>query len=194
MNMVHQVISSDHCLYSSHICSLRDPNADPDRCCCRHIITTDTPWLRWAALSSSPPYGEERDQAGVTQHRRDSVAARSLSSHHLWCSVTGDLVTMSEFYDSTEDLEGQVCDVYDESRPRWYSSLRDKPEETKPAWSLARKKDSPSVRTYAEGGSLATARQRPREPCAKRQWVTSDLLLHVLTIRNLNLVFLRWIP
>ena len=78
-------------------------------------------------------------------------------------------MTMSEFYDSTEDLEAQVCDVYDESRPRWYSSLRDKPEDTKPAWSLARKKDSPSVRTYAEGGSLATARQRPREPCAKRQ-------------------------
>ena len=88
---------------------------------------------------------------------------------HFGCSVTGDLVTMSEFYDSTEDLEAQVCDVYDESRPRWYSSLRDKPEDTKPAWSLARKKDSPSVRTYAEGGSLATARQRPREPCAKRQ-------------------------
>ena len=88
---------------------------------------------------------------------------------------------MSEFYDSTEDLEAQVCDVYDESRPRWYSSLRDKPEDTKPAWSLARKKDSPSVRTYAEGGSLATARQRPREPCAKRQSVKSYFLLQSKT-------------
>ena len=99
----------------------------------------------------------------------EGIRERELTWHggrgqllHWW------LVTMSE-YDSSEDLEAQVCDVYDESRPRWHSSLRDKPEDTKPAWSLARKRDSPSVRSYAEGGSLATARQRPREPCAKRQ-------------------------
>ena len=52
-------------------------------------------------------------------------------------------------------------DLYDEHKPRWMSSLRDRAEEDdKPAWSVATKLNSPAERTYSEGGSLATFRQR----------------------------------
>ena len=77
-------------------------------------------------------------------------------------------VTMSEYCELNEDL-GTVGDVYDEDRPRWMSSLRDKPIDNKPAWNVATKVNSPGIRTYAEGGSLATSRYRPRDPCAKKQ-------------------------
>ena len=75
---------------------------------------------------------------------------------------------MSEYCELNEDL-GTVGDVYDENRPRWMSSLRDKPIDNKPAWNVATKVNSPGIRTYAEGGSLATSRYRPRDPCAKKQ-------------------------
>ena len=32
---------------------------------------------------------------------------------------------------------------------------------------LTRKANSPAIRTYTEGGSLATARMRPRSKCSK---------------------------
>ena len=66
---------------------------------------------------------------------------------------------MTEYCEHSENV-GAVGDVWDESKPRWMSSLRDKPGEAKPAWNLATKVNSPAVRTYAEGGSLATARNR----------------------------------
>ena len=77
-------------------------------------------------------------------------------------------VAMSDYCEHNEDL-GNVGDVYDENRPRWVSSLRDKPMDNKPAWNVATKVNSPAIRTYAEGGSLATSRYRPRDPCAKKQ-------------------------
>ena len=69
---------------------------------------------------------------------------------------------MTEYCDHyQEDQEEARTDLYDDDRPRWMFSLRDRAEdETRPAWSLATKLNSPSERKYWEGGSLATARVR----------------------------------
>merc|ERR1712064_158944 len=73
---------------------------------------------------------------------------------------------MTEFCEHNEDGDNDDYE-YDDERPRWMWSLRDKPEETKPAWNKATKVNSPAIRTYSEGGSLATARIRPRGKCSK---------------------------
>ena len=44
---------------------------------------------------------------------------------------------MTEYCEHRENM-GAVGDVYDETRPRWMSSLREKPGD-KPAWNLATK-------------------------------------------------------
>ena len=69
---------------------------------------------------------------------------------------------MTEFCDHyQEERDPRTSDLYDDDRPRWISSLRDRAEdERRPAWSLATKLNSPSERKYSEGGSLATARVR----------------------------------
>lgn len=61
----------------------------------------------------------------------------------------------------------EEANPYDDSRPRWMDSLRtrqsqDKSGKNKPAWTSSIKSNSPSIRTYSEGGSLRTNRIRPR--------------------------------
>ena len=71
---------------------------------------------------------------------------------------------MAELCDHYQDHWDSPSDIYDENRPRWKTSLRDRAEdESKPAWSVATKPNSPAERTYSEGGSLATSRQRYRQ-------------------------------
>ena len=54
--------------------------------------------------------------------------------------------------------------VYDDSKPRFENSLRTradlKNEGKKPIWKGSVKTNSPSLRTYSEGGSLRTQRRR----------------------------------
>jgi len=63
-----------------------------------------------------------------------------------------------------EDVERNV---FDDSKPRFENSLRTRGAKTgskakKPDWKASVKENSPSVRTYSEGGSLRTQRIRPR--------------------------------
>ena len=68
---------------------------------------------------------------------------------------------MTEYCDHYQEDPDPTADLYDDDRPRWMFSLRDRAEdESKPAWSLATKLNSPSERKYSEGGSLATSRVR----------------------------------
>ena len=54
--------------------------------------------------------------------------------------------------------------VFDDSKPRFENSLRTRGSRTvtgkKPEWKASVKANSPSVRTYSEGGSLRTQRRR----------------------------------
>jgi len=63
-----------------------------------------------------------------------------------------------------EDVERNV---FDDSKPRFENSLRTRGNRTgsrskKPDWKASVKANSPSMRTYSEGGSLRTQRIRPR--------------------------------
>ena len=72
-----------------------------------------------------------------------------------------DSADMTEYCDHYQEEGEAVADQYDDDKPGWMFSLRDRAEdERKPAWSLATKLNSPSERKYSEGGSLATARVR----------------------------------
>ena len=68
---------------------------------------------------------------------------------------------MTEYCDHYQEDPDPTADLYDDDRPRWMFSLRDRAEdERKPAWSVTTKLNSPSERKYSEGGSLATSRVR----------------------------------
>ena len=72
-----------------------------------------------------------------------------------------DPADMTEYCDHYQEEPDPLTDLYDDDRPRWMFSLRDRAEdERKPAWSVATKLNSPSERKYSEGGSLATSRVR----------------------------------
>jgi len=63
-----------------------------------------------------------------------------------------------------EDVERNI---FDDSKPRFENSLRTRGTRTggkskKPDWKASVKANSPSMRTYSEGGSLRTQRFRPR--------------------------------
>ena len=57
-------------------------------------------------------------------------------------------------------------DVYEDTKPRWKNSLRNERKsverdgEGKPMWKPAPKANSPSAKTYTEGGSLRTQRRK----------------------------------
>ena len=63
------------------------------------------------------------------------------------------------------EYEEYNSEPYDDSKPRWMFSLRNREPlnsggKSKPAWTSAIKANSPSLRTYSEGGSLRTNRMR----------------------------------
>jgi len=71
------------------------------------------------------------------------------------------------------EYEEYNSEPYDDSKPRWMFSLRNREPlnpggKSKPAWTSAIKANSPSLRTYSEGGSLRTNRMRPRSKSTKR--------------------------
>jgi len=71
------------------------------------------------------------------------------------------------------EFEERESEPYDDSKPRWMFSLRNREPQksggkSKPAWTSAIKANSPSLRTYSEGGSLRTNRMRPRSKSTNR--------------------------
>ena len=105
----------------------------------------------------------------ITPHPAlDRVATCVSSSSLAYAQLTHAMAVLSRGSCETYEDTKKVGDVYDDTKPRWKNSLRTQNERQsverdgngKPIWKPAPKANSPSSKTYAEGGSLRTQRKR----------------------------------
>ena len=91
-------------------------------------------------------------------------------SNHVFFSDISYLTMAVLSMDCCDHMEDEDVErnVFDDSMPRFENSLRTRGAKTgskakKPDWKASVKENSPSVRTYSEGGSLRTQRIRYEE-------------------------------